>query len=231
VQLNASGGDEYLWTPQGAVNNPSIPDPLTNITATTTYSVQITESTCNNSAKLTTTVTLSPPLNITTSKSNDLDCSIGSANLLATGAYSYVWSPATGLNDTSIADPIASPLSTTTYTVKGSSTDGCVGYDTITVYTNYADNAAGYYMPNAFTPNGDGVNDCYGIRYWGLIEKLDFTIYDRWGNQVFYTNDPGTCWDGRYKGQPADAGAYVYYIKAITACGSVNRKGALVLIR
>jgi len=231
VQLSASGGDKYLWSPASAVNNAAIANPLTNITNTTTYTVQITESTCNNKATLTTTVTLLPPLDIQLSKSNDLDCSIGTAQLLASGADWYQWSPATGLNDTAVSNPIASSLSTVKYIVKGSNAEGCVGYDSIIVYANYADNKSGYYMPNAFTPNGDGMNDCYGIKYWGLIEKIDFSIYDRWGNMVFHTTNIGDCWNGTYKGLPANADNYVYIIKAITACGQVQREGNVILVR
>jgi len=231
IQLTAGGGDLYQWNPSSSVNNSAISNPLTNISATTIFTVLIKESTCNNSTTLTTTITLLPPLTITTTKSNDLDCSNGSSKLVAYGANNYSWSPGNSLDDSLTATPVASPLTTQKYIVEGSTLDGCKGSDTITVYVNYADSRSGYYMPNAFTPNGDGVNDCYGIKYWGLIEKLEFTIYDRWGNNVFYTTDPSACWDGNYKGQPANAGAYVYFIKAVTACGNVERKGDLLLIR
>ena len=55
-------------------------------------------------------------------------------------------------------------------------------------------------MPNAFTPNNDGINDCFGLKYWGNVTKLDFSIYNRFGERIFYTTDPAKCWDGRYKG-------------------------------
>ena len=86
-------------------------------------------------------------------------------------------------------------------------------------------------MPNAFTPNNDGYNDCYGLKYWGVIEALDFTIYNRWGAKVFHTNKPGDCWDGRYRGEPQNPDVYVYMISAKTSCGNVERKGTFVLIR
>ncbi|MES1223306.1 MAG: gliding motility-associated C-terminal domain-containing protein, partial [Bacteroidota bacterium] len=197
---------------------------------TTTYTVTITESTCNESATLNTTLTILPPLNISTSKSNDIDCSNGSAKLSAFGATQFEWSPVKGLNDPYSASPIASPLATQQYIVKGSNDAGCIGYDTVTVFADFT-NAAFYAMPSAFTPDGDGLNDCYRIKYWGSIQQLEFRIYNRWGELVFYTNNPDDCWNGRHKGQPADAGAYVYYIKAITACGKVEKKGSVVLAR
>ena len=86
-------------------------------------------------------------------------------------------------------------------------------------------------MANAFTPNGDGLNDCFGIKNWGVITELQFLIYNRWGELVFSTTNPTACWDGNFKGQPSILGNYVYYIKANTLCGKIERKGNLALIR
>ena len=88
-----------------------------------------------------------------------------------------------------------------------------------------------YFMANAFTPNGDGLNDCFGIKNWGVITELQFLIYNRWGELVFSTTNPTACWDGNFKGQPSPLGNYVYYIKATTLCGKIERKGNLALIR
>ncbi len=231
VQLNASGGDSYLWTPSQLVSNPNIPNPLTNSDTTTTYSVLIKESTCNNSSTLITTVTIVPTIKLTATKSNDLDCTTGSSQLFVSGADSYIWSPGKDLNDSTIANPIASPSTTQQYIVKGINNADCVGQDTIVVYANLNNNKANYYMANAFTPNGDGTNDCYGIKYWGQIQQINFSIYNRWGKRVFYTTNADNCWDGMYNGQPAVAGTYVYHIIATTACGPVEVKGSLILIR
>lgn len=87
------------------------------------------------------------------------------------------------------------------------------------------------YVPNAFTPNKDGLNDCFGIKNWGLISDFKLMIYNRWGEEVFSTTNPNQCWDGTYKGIPAGPGNYVYYIKAISLCGVIEKKGNLALIR
>ena len=87
-------------------------------------------------------------------------------------------------------------------------------------------------MPNAFTPNNDGKNDCYRIKYWGTITKLEFSIYNRWGERVFYTTDPNGCWDGTISGVQQDPAVFIYMIKAKTTCQpEVFRKGTFVLIR
>jgi gliding motility-associated-like protein len=167
---------------------------------------------------------------LTAIKANDINCTTGSAQLFVFGASQYQWTPATGLNDPTSPRPIASPTSTTQYFVQGTDVNGCVNHATITVNVNFTGQGT-YYLPNSFTPNGDGLNDCFGIRYFGQISQVSFTIYNRYGEKVFYTNIPTGCWNGYYKGNIANQGNYVYYIKAVTACGIVERKGNLILLR
>lgn len=231
VQLAASGGDIYAWQPSASLDNTNSPNPIASPGTTTTYSVQITETTCNNSKTLSTTITVVPSPVVHASKSNDVDCSNDASNLSATGAVSYSWSPAATLNDPNIQNPIARPTTTTLYTVKGTDANGCTNVDTVTVYVN-GTNKGAYLMPNAFTPNNDGKNDCYGIKYWGIIQELDFSIYNRWGERIFHSKQPGQCWDGTYKGKPQNPGIYIYLIRAKTSCDEdVFRKGTFTLIR
>jgi len=63
--------------------------------------------------------------------------------------------------------------------VKGTDANGCSNTDTVTVNITML-NKGGYLMPTAFTPNNDGVNDCYGIHLWGVINELEFSIFNRW---------------------------------------------------
>jgi len=180
---------------------------------------------------LSTKLTISPPPNVTAFKSNDIDCSNDRSQLNAAGADQYVWTPAITLNNPGIRNPIATPLSTTGYIVKGTDTTGCTGYDTISVKVDNI-NKGGYMMPNAFTPNNDGLNDCFRIKYWGVINDLEFSIYNRWGERIFFTRDATQCWDGTYKGVKQNGGVYVYMIKAKTNCeAEVFRKGTFVLVR
>lgn len=89
------------------------------------------------------------------------------------------------------------------------------------------------YMATAFTPNGDGLNDCYGIsqKIKDSLPFIDLAIFDRWGNKVFYSTVESNCWDGTYKGHPADIGNYVYYLRERTDCGYGLKTGYVVLIR
>lgn len=230
VQLNASGGNSYSWQPSAYLNNSSISNPTASPKNTTSYSVVITDTVCNNTTTLSTTVTVFSLPVITADKSNDIDCSHDFSQLNVTGAAKYEWSPAATLNNSTVANPVAHPTAPTLYIVKGSDVNGCVSYDSVMVnITDY--NKSGYFMPNAFTPNNDGLNDCYGIKFWGIIQELDFGIYNRWGERIFHTSNPGDCWDGTYKGVQQDPGVYVYLITAKTFCGKVFKKGTFALIR
>ena len=103
-------------------------------------------------------------------------------------------------------------------------------YDTVTVDVPMSSTKA-MVLPNSFTPNGDGHNDCFGIQRWGHMELQQFSVYNRWGARVFNTKNPAECWDGTYKGQMQPTGGYVYVIQAKTVCGFVTRTGTVMLIR
>jgi len=134
------------------------------------------------------------------------------------------------LSSANIPNPVATPAATQKYFVRVVNASGCNSIDSVTVFVSTTASLARY-MPNAFTPNGDGKNDCYGLKNWMYIQKLKFFIFNRYGEQVFATANPGSCWDGTYKGKPALAGGYVYVIMATTDCGIEEQKGSFLLIR
>jgi gliding motility-associated-like protein len=229
-QLNATGGEYYLWSPASLVSNANISNPVAIATVTTPYSVLIRDTLCGDDTTLFTTITILPLPTITAAKENDINCAIGSANLTATGASQYNWAPTFTLNDATSATPIASPANTTTYTVTGTDSAGCSNTASVTVFADYTVKV-GYAVPNAFTPNGDELNKCFRVKYFGLIQEFQLMIYNRWGENVFFTTNPNDCWDGTYKGSPCRPGNFVYYLKAKTVCGNVVRKGNVLLIR
>jgi gliding motility-associated-like protein len=145
----------------------------------------------------------------------------------------YAWSPAAGLSDSTIRNPVANPSKTTLYTLRVVSADGCEAAGTITVkiFTGLA-------IPGAFTPNGDGRNDVFyvlGSPPGTLIG--DFSIFNRWGEKIFQihdvpTGDPAFGWNGRFKGQPVPPGTYAYVLtlKVSNAPPQVY-KGTVILVR
>jgi gliding motility-associated-like protein len=87
-------------------------------------------------------------------------------------------------------------------------------------------------MPNAFTPNGDGHNDVFRVKYPFSVSSFVMVVYDRWGQAVFQTKNIGDGWDGTIHGSPAPAGTYVWYISLVDFQGKLQQgKGTLELIR
>jgi gliding motility-associated-like protein len=231
VQLLASGGDIYLWSPITDLSDPNIPNPWASPIGTTDYSVQITDTVCNNTETLSTVLNVWPLPAVNAQSANDIGCTIGESQLTASGAVTYSWSPAASLNDSNISDPIATPVTTTQYYVTGTDMNGCSNKDSVVVNVDMT-NLAKFLMPSAFTPNGDGLNDCFGMKYWGQILEVEFNIYNRWGQKVFHSRTPGQCWDGTFMGTKQPPGTFVYWIRAKTNCANdVFRKGHVTLIR
>ncbi len=134
AQLNATGGEHYLWEPSESLSNNTIADPVATPSVTTEYTVTITdEYGCQASRSVTVTVHSVPVAN---AGSNRTICFGESVRLNATGGTTYHWSPAEGLSATDIPDPEASPVSTTQYTVAVFNDQGCMSTDKVTVTVN-----------------------------------------------------------------------------------------------
>jgi gliding motility-associated-like protein len=105
--------------------------------------------------------------------------------------------------------------------------NGCTATDSILVRSSLESGGENFYVPNAFSPNGDGVNDCFGVHYWGPADKFEMFIYNRWGQLIYHSTDVSGCWDGTIKGTKQSAGTYVYLITVSSACshGTIQRQG------
>ncbi|HQI70953.1 MAG TPA: gliding motility-associated C-terminal domain-containing protein, partial [Bacteroidales bacterium] len=126
----------------------------------------------------------------------------------------YSWYPSTGLDDPFSPNPTASPSVTTTYYLTVADNNGCVYTDSLRIVVLEVFCADPYiYVPNAFTPNGDGKNDVLFVRS-KMLSEFNFLVYDRWGEKVFETQDIDKGWDGKFKGKACDPGVFVYYLDA-----------------
>jgi gliding motility-associated-like protein len=230
VQFIATGGDQFLWSPGDLLSDSTIGNPIGFPDGTTLFQVRIIESTCKDTAFFTRLVVVNPNPDIDVAKSNDINCTIRQAQLNASGASAYTWLPATGLSNNNISNPVCSIDSTITYVVRGNNSFGCSDTAVVTVAVT-RDGKSFFDLPGAFTPNGDGVNDCFGIGNRGPVQLIDFAVYNRWGERVWSTKNPNECWNGVYKGQQQPNDAFVYYIKAKSFCGDIFRKGTVILIR
>jgi gliding motility-associated-like protein len=170
------------------------------------------------------------PLPMQVPASTVVTCGVNPVQLSVGGGVTYGWSPAQGLNNPGIANPIANADTTTTYIATVTDGNGCLAYDTVAVDVIIGGKNF-FRVPNAFSPNGDGHNDCWGIQYWPGVTVQELDVFNRWGGIVFTTKNPDDCWNGTFNGQVQPAGAYVYVIRAATPCGLVTRTGAVFLVR
>ena len=228
--LTASGGDNYLWSPATSLPDPTLPEITFAPLSSGTYAVNIIDNICHHDTTINVVVKVNPLPVLSLMKSNDINCNEPTALLQAGGARTYSWLPAEYLSSASVANPVATPDTTTMYTVTGINEFGCSSTASTVVNVDKS-GVPRFVVPNAFTPNNDGKNDCFGIQRWGNAEIKQFSIYNRWGKIIFQTADPSQCWDGTWKGQRQEGGGYIYIIRANTLCGEVTRKGLLTLIR
>ncbi len=147
------------------------------------------------------------------------------------GADNYLWTPSTYLDNVNVANPNAVfPVTGDfTYTLNGTTNNGCFGTDDIKITV-----AEGPYIiaPNAFTPNGDGTNDIFKILAAGYKELKEFTIFNRWGAEVFKTKNFRQGWDGTYQNKPCEIGTYFWIARAINLDNKETLiKGDITLIR
>ncbi len=295
VQLSTIGAQIYQWNPSVGLSCSTCPNPMATPTANTTYTLTgLSNLGCIASATI--NIIVRQPIKILASP-NKAVCGKSSTNLFAVGATSYVWSPAAGLNNTNIANPVASPDTTTRYMVIGYDANncfkdtgyvkitvnpipaielgpdvtlptgtiypirpltisgpivswtwapainlscsncpnpiatvknnityraivkniyGCTAIDTLRIHTLC--NGSQVFVPNAFTPDGDGRNDKLVVNSSGINAIKSFKIYSRWGELLFEKynfppNNPAFGWDGKIKGQTGSAEVYVYILE------------------
>jgi gliding motility-associated-like protein len=134
ANLSVTGADTYVWSPASSLNTPNGPNPIATPTTTTTYTVVGTD--INGCSSSNTAVVNVSPLPAANAGTNVSICNGSSTTLSATGGGTYSWSPATGLSSTTIANPVASPSTTTTYTVTVTGPTFCTATSVVTVTVN-----------------------------------------------------------------------------------------------
>ncbi len=146
--------------------------------------------------------------------------------------YTYQWSPEAGLSDPTIHNPIATPDETTTYTVLVTDEGNCQAARQITIVVLNPDcDEPNLFLPNAFTPNGDGENDVLLFRS-NIVAEMELAIYNRWGQRVFFSQDQAIGWDGTLNGQLLSPDVYGFYLRAKCYNGQdYFKKGNITLLR
>lgn len=158
----------------------------------------------------------------------------GSTQLFATfnPAYTYNWMPVEGLSNPSFHQPIASPLETVLYTLQVESQNGCIRTDSLLITVVERACAEPYiFVPLAFSPNNDGENDILYVR-GNQIDKMRFSVFNRWGEEVFRSTNPSNGWNGRYNGKDLPPDVFGYYLEVTCLNGETYfKKGNITLLR
>ncbi len=235
IQLIDSAADTYTWYPATGLSNDKIGNPLASPSVTTTYMIIALQGSCfPDTNYITVLVHPKPKVN---AGSNVTIIENTSTTLQASGSNikTFVWSPLYGLSCDSCSDPTVNIQKTTIYNVTAFSAYGCEDSDKVTV-TVVCDKGQ-VFIPNSFTPNGDGENDIFYPRGVGINKVISFRIYNRWGELIFERknidlNDASNGWDGSYNGAKPRPDVYVYNVDALCESGEeLNWKGDVTIIR
>jgi gliding motility-associated-like protein len=211
ISANASPVS-YAWSPSAGLNCSSCASPLATPSVTTQYQLTVTDSSgCNGFAIVKValdTIKLSHLYDTVICK--DYPVTLALQATTAGSSLFYSWTPAAGLDCSNCAQPIATPQDTVVYVVHVTDDIGCSNTDSIKITIDLCNVS----VPTAFTPNGDGKNDI--IRVVGsldFVRAFSFGIYNRFGQQVFYTEDIHSGWDGTLNGVAVDLGTYFYLVQ------------------
>ncbi|MFN3874435.1 MAG: PKD domain-containing protein, partial [Flavobacteriales bacterium] len=211
VQLWASGGLQYQWSPADGLSSATAADPIATPAASTLYSVAAFDANgCTDTALV--LVELHPLPYVQAGE--DLLAEYGNpVTLTAVGSGTLTWSPTAGLSDPHSPSPTARPEETTAFTVTVTDSLGCTNTDEVTVVV-----LGSLYVPNAFTPNGDGCNDFF-FAMGKEIGAIELLVFDRWGLLIWSTDRLSGRWDGTHNGQECPIDTSVWKVDAIEVNG------------
>jgi gliding motility-associated-like protein len=200
---NLSIGNTYTsvnWSNGGSGSSTSIDTPGNySVTAVDGNSCPVTDDITIASNTIPVITVTADPASVATGKKSQL---------LAAGADTYVWTPTETLNDATIANPLASPITTTTYTVTGTMIGGCSVSNEITITVDGS--IINIVVPPAFSPNGDGSNETLVVQGITDYPQCTLNIFDGRGRRIYQAVASADNWDGTYQGKPVPDGTYYY---------------------
>ena len=229
LSVTSSVNGSFKWTPSDGLSSDAIPDPVASPKDSTIYKVIATNGLgCSDSAFLTIDVYKKPVANAGEDKIIVAgDTAVLNGSVQGT-AVNYSWSPAMYINDVQRQQPKVYPPQDMGYTLTATSTLGCGTASDDVLVAIYK----GLFIPNAFTPNNDGLNDKFRILIYESYTIQRFVIYNRWGAEVYSSKVADDGWDGTYKSYPQPMGSYVYVLEL---SGPDNKKiikrGTISLLR
>ena len=237
LRLSASGAYTYTWSPATGLNNPNIASPVASPLVTTLYRVigKDDKNCFSDTAYIPITVFDIPTVEAGPDKTINVGQTVDLVPAISADVISVIWSPTGSIFRSDYPSVTVKPKTTTTYDVVVKNNGGCTARDNVTVYVIC--NGSNVFIPNTFSPNGDGANDIFYPRGKGLFSIKTARVFNRWGEVVyeksdFMPNDASAGWDGTYKGQKLNIDVYVYTIEIICDNNSILVfKGNVALIK
>lgn len=208
VQVSLSGADMYKWLTTDYISNTTISNPLLFPETSTDYIIEVYN---NDTCSLRGYDTLHVEVVDFQSEASADETTIynGEQTLLhASEGTSWFWYNEAYMDDITLQNPTAFPDHSMNFYVKSFSEEGCTDFDTVRIEVI----DPGFFVPSAFSPNGDGINDFFQI-YQKDIELVNFCVYSRWGEKLFETQNLNTGWDGTFKGKKVQPGVFIYTIE------------------
>lgn len=230
ARLLATGGMDYRWTPSTGLSSAFIANPIARPQRSTTYRVAVRDNKgCPKPTFDTVRVNVIPP--VPAYAGRDTMVVVGQPlRLNASGGFYYLWTPPDGLSDPNIPNPVAELNDDTRFILKVTTSAGCFAYDTLNVRVFKTE--PDIFVPTAFTPNNDGLNDLLTPIPVGIESLEFFRVYNRWGQEVFATDRIGKGWDGRLKNREQGSDTFVWQVRGKDYLGRIiYRKGTVTLIR
>ncbi|MEP6594753.1 MAG: PKD domain-containing protein [Ginsengibacter sp.] len=237
TKLLASGGEKYIWSPSTGLNDPLTAQPTANPLQTTNYRVIASDmmGCFKDTGYVPIKVYPMPAVNAGEDKTINVGKVIDLIPVMSNDVTNVSWSPTSGIFRNSYPDISVKPNESAEFTVEVTNEGGCMARDKVTVYVLC--NNANVFMPNTFSPNGDGANDIFYPRGSGIFRVKVLRIFNRWGETVFeksnlYANDISTGWNGTYKSAKLLPDVFVYTMDVVCDNNTIlTFKGNIALIR
>lgn len=228
VQLQASGGATYLWSPVSDLNASNISNPRAYPVLTTMYKVIVSNNfNCLDSAEVEIVAIEKPLADAGPDKITVAGLPVQLTGTASGQNISFFWTPGQFLNDPLLLQPLSSPLNEIEYTLHVVSADGCGTATDIVKVFFYND----IFIPTAFTPNGDGLNDTWDIPALAAYPNFELSVFNRYGEIVFHASKTPKPWDGRFKGLEQPNDVFIYMLKLNEPSRPGILKGFVQIIR
>jgi gliding motility-associated-like protein len=222
ITLTGSGGTTYSWSPAESLSAASIANPVASPVDTTSYILTVSNGQCNDYDTVNVFVWKKPIADAGPDQKIFEGDPAQLAGIAGGSDVTYTWTP----GGATILNPIVTPDTDTTYTLTVSSMDGC-GSASDKVFIRVFKKII---IPNAFSPNNDGINDTWRIQKLDTYPEAEVSVFNRYGQLVFKSRGYSNEWRGDYDGKPLPVGTYYYVIDLKTGFGK-NPSGWVVILR